>query len=222
MRTKHSTFFAFCLLVAIAAGAFAKRHHRRHDDDSPSGSNFDYYLLSFSWAPSYCASHPTDHSRECRTGGHTAFVLHGLWPQANSGPPPMSCSAAPPVAADTVDHMLNFMPTRGLIQHEWQTHGTCSGLAAQDYFAQVEQAFKKIHLPDQYRSLDHEEQFDVPDIERAFANANGAPPQAFRISCHGGDLVSVEVCLDKSLQFQGCTGSVRECPAGQVDMRPPR
>jgi ribonuclease T2 len=221
MRSKYSTFFALCLLVALAAAAFAK-HHRRHDDDSQSGGNFDYYLLSLSWAPNYCARHPTDRSSECTTGEHMAFVLHGLWPQANSGPPPMSCSTAPPVAAATVDHMLNFLPSRGLIQHEWQKHGTCSGLSAQDFFTQVEQAFRKVHVPDPYRSLDHEQQFDVPDIEKTFAHVNAAPPQAFRISCHGGDLVSVEVCLDKNLQFQSCTQSVRDCPLGQVDMRPPQ
>ena len=208
--------------VLLCAPFVLAKHHHRHDDDSSSGGNFDYYLLSLSWAPNYCAGHPTDHSSECRTGGHTAFVLHGLWPQANSGPPPMSCSTASPVATDTVDHMMNFMPSRSLIQHEWQKHGTCTGLAAQDYFSQVEQAFRKIHVPDPYRSLDHEQQADVSDIEKTFADVNSAPPQAFRISCHGGDLVSVEVCLDKNLQFQSCTRSVRECPVGQVDMRPPQ
>jgi ribonuclease T2 len=209
-----------CLLLAPLA--FAKKHHRYRDDESQSGGSFDYYLLSLSWAPNYCAGHPADHSSECRTGGHTAFVLHGLWPQANSGPPPMSCSTAPPVAADTVDHMLNFMPSRGLIQHEWQKHGTCSGLSARDYFAQVEQTFKRVRVPDQYRNPDRERQLEVADIEKQFAEANGAPPQAFRISCHGSDLVSVEVCLDKHLQFQSCTQSVRECPVRQVELRPPQ
>ena len=66
---------------------------RRRGQDA---GQFDYYLLALSWAPNYCAGHPSDHSSECRIGGHTAFVLHGLWPQANSGPPPMSCSTAPP------------------------------------------------------------------------------------------------------------------------------
>ena len=88
-----------CALLYLTPSAFAKHHHRHHDDDAASGGNFDYYLLALSWAPNYCAGHPTDHSSECRIGGHTAFVLHGLWPQANSGAPPMSCSTASPVAS---------------------------------------------------------------------------------------------------------------------------
>ncbi len=134
----------------------------------------------------------------------------------------MSCSTASPVASNTVDHMLNYMPSRGLIQHEWQKHGTCTGLSAQDYFAKLEQAFKSVHVPEQYPRLDREQQFDVKDLEKSFADANHAPLEAFRVSCHAGDLVSLEVCVDKNLQYQSCTQSVRECPVNQVDLRPPQ
>jgi ribonuclease T2 len=214
------TSAALCLLLSLVPSAFAKHHH--HHSDSEGTGQFDYYLLSLSWAPNYCAGHPSDHSRECRIGGHQAFVLHGLWPQASRGQPPMSCSNGSPVAADTVDHMLNFMPSRSLIQHEWQKHGTCTGLSAQDYFVQAEQAFTHVQLPPQYRSLDHEQQFSVPDVEKSFAEANHAPLEAFRVSCHAGDLVSLEVCVDKNLQYRSCTESVRECPVNQVDIRPPQ
>ena len=210
-----------CTFLFLAPSAFAKRHHH-HNDSEASGGQFNYYLLALSWAPNYCAGHPNDHSSECKIGGHKGFVLHGLWPQAGSGQPPMSCTSASPVAAATVDHMLQFMPSRGLIQHEWEKHGTCSGLSAQDYFAQAEQAFTHVRVPPQYQGLDHEQRFEVPDLEKSFAEANHAPLQAFRVSCHAGDLVSLEVCVDKNLQYRGCTQSVRECPVSQVDMRPPQ
>jgi ribonuclease T2 len=209
-----------CILLSLTPLAFAKHHH--HHNDPGGGGQFDYYLLALSWAPNYCADHPSDHSSECKIGGHKDFVLHGLWPQASSGPPPMSCSGASPVAAATVDHMLQFMPSRSLIQHEWEKHGTCSGLSAQDYFAQAEQAFTHVQVPQQYRSLSQEQQFAVPDLEKSFAEANHAPVEAIRVSCHGRDLVSLEVCVDKNLQYRSCTQSVHECPVSQVDMRPPR
>lgn len=218
----HFLSAILCVLFCVAPSAFAKHHRHHKEDGSQSGGAFDYYLLALSWAPNYCAGHPSDHSSECKLGGHTAFVLHGLWPQSSSGAPPMSCSAASPVATATVDHMLNYMPSRGLIQHEWQKHGTCSGLSAQDYFAKVEQAFKDVHVPEQYPKLDHEQQISLSDLEKSFAEANHAPPQAFRVSCHAGELVSLEVCVDKNLQYRSCTQSVRECPVNQVNMRPPQ
>ncbi len=218
---RRITSALLCLLLSLTSSAFAKHHHRHNDAGTGTGQ-FDYYLLALSWAPNYCAGHPSDHSSECQAGGHKAFVLHGLWPQAGSGPPPMSCSAASPVAAATVDHMLNFMPSRGLIQHEWEKHGTCTGLSAQDYFAQAEQAYTHVQVPQQYQSLNHEQQVSVPGLEKSFAEANHAPLGAIRVSCHAGKLVSLEVCVDKNLQYRSCTESVRECPVSQIDMRPPQ
>ena len=77
-------------------------------------------------------------------------------------------------------------------------------------------------VPPQYSSLNHEQQFNVADLEKSFAEANHAPLEAFRVSCHAGELVSLEVCVDKNLQYRSCTQSVRECPVNQVDMRPPQ
>ncbi|HSS95928.1 MAG TPA: hypothetical protein VLK33_02800 [Terriglobales bacterium] len=210
-RVVSSGFLCFLLLIATSAEA-RKKHH--------APPEFDYYLLSLSWAPNYCASHPSDHSSECAAGNHTAFVLHGLWPQSDNGAPPMSCSPASPVAKNIVDHMLQFMPSRGLIQHEWEKHGTCSGLSAADYFAKVEQAFKNVQIPHDYRDLKQNKTFDLVDIESSFSSKNHAPRNAFRISCHAGDLVGLEVCLNKNLEYQACTQSVRECPSSQVLMRP--
>ena len=206
----------FCISILLTPWANAKKKHPKQP------THFDYYLLSLSWAPNFCASHPGDRSTECTSGNHTAFVLHGLWPQSNSGAPPMACAPASPVAKNIVDHMLELMPTRALVQHEWEKHGTCSGLTAADYFARVEQAFKRIKVPAQYPRITQDQKFGVSDVESTFAGENHAPDGAFRISCHGGDLVGLEVCLSKDLEFQACTKTVRECPESQVLLRPPR
>jgi ribonuclease T2 len=116
--------------------------------------------------------------------------------------------------------MQQYYPSRGMIQHEWSTHGTCSGLTASDYFSKVEQAFNAVRIPDQFRNLDRSQAFDVKDVEQSFAAANNAPAGAFRVSCHSGELVAVEVCLNKDLQYQACTASARECSTRQVLMRP--
>src|ERR1044071_7783023 len=202
-----------CLLLLVAPFAEAKKKHHKPPE-------FDYYLLSLSWAPNFCASHPSDHSSECSAGNHAAFVLHGLWPQSKTGAPPMSCAPASPVAKSIVDPMLQYMPTRNLIQHEWEKHGTCSGLSAADYFAKVEQAFKSVRVPHDYPDLKQNKTFSIADVESSFASDNHAPKDAFRISCHAGDLVGLEVCLNKNLEYQACTRTVRECPGSQVLMRP--
>jgi ribonuclease T2 len=114
---KRKMSFLLVLFLVLAAGPAEAKRHKKSGGEKTTESRFDYYLLSLSWAPNYCAGHPGDHSSECKTGGHTAFVLHGLWPQSDNGAPPMSCAPARPVAASIVNHMLEFMPSSGLIQH---------------------------------------------------------------------------------------------------------
>jgi ribonuclease T2 len=211
------TLTAMLLCICLAPAASARKHHR-HDAAGGENKEFDYYLLALSWAPNYCASHPHDHSREC--SAYASFVLHGLWPQSENGAPPMDCGQAGPPSAETVEHMLNFMPSRGLIQHEWSKHGTCSGLSADDYFQNVERAFTSVRVPESYRSLSHEAQVKVSDLEQAFAVENRAANDAFRTSCHDGELVGIEVCLDKNLKYRSCTRSARECPVQEVRVRP--
>jgi ribonuclease T2 len=208
------------VLVLLLISSLAARKHHPQSPDNPS--TFDYYLLSLSWAPTYCAAHPDDNSTECRPGEHKTFVLHGLWPQSQSGAPPENCGNARPVSQQIVRHMLAYFPSAGLVQHEWAKHGTCSSLSAGDYFAKVEQAFQALQVPDAYRNVDQQTTVSRHDIEANFASANHAPEAAFRLSCHNGELVSAEACMSKSLQFQACSQSVRECPANQVTLLPPR
>src|SRR5579871_5447196 len=107
------------LALLFSSALFAKHHHR---EQSESTGSFDFYVLSLSWAPNYCSDHPADHSSECQAGAHKTLVLHGLWPQAESGAPPMSCGGSP-AAENLVDYMANYYPSRSLVQHEWQEHG---------------------------------------------------------------------------------------------------
>ena len=91
----------------------------------------------------------------------------------------LSCAPARPVASDIVQHMMEYFPDKGLIQHEWAKHGTCSGLTSAQYFGKVEQAFKAVQVPDRYKKLNHSQQISVHDVEQEFAQANNSPPKPF-------------------------------------------
>lgn len=209
-------------VLVCLAGSFCAAVRGRRKPAHQSQATFDYYLLALSWAPNYCAEHPNDRSVECRPGNHAAFVLHGLWPQSNHGKPPMNCAPARPVSSAIVRHMLQYFPSKGLIQHEWEKHGTCSGLSAADYFARAEQAFEQVKLPDQYKNLSRDQMLAVGDIEENFAAGNHAPSDAFRVSCHNKDLAGVEVCLTRDLKYRSCGETARECGVTPVLVRAPR
>jgi ribonuclease T2 len=207
------------LLVASLGGSLHAQHRRSYADNAPG--SFDYYLLTLSWAPEFCATHSGNaSSSECDPKRHYGFVVHGLWPENNNGSYPQHCGSAQPVSQSIVQELLPIIPDRGLIQHEWATHGTCSGLDAQNYFGNVEKAFHQLQIPPEYRAPSQPIQASPADIEQKFAAANHAPSGAFRVSCSGSEFVAVEACLTKDLQYRQCGSGLRDCRASEVEIRP--
>lgn len=88
---------------------------------SSSRSHFDYYLLSLTWTPTFCASHS---SPQCAASA--GFVLHGLWPQHAQRGYPSFCRRVP--AAPMSLAAASAFPSAALAQHEWKKHGSCTGL----------------------------------------------------------------------------------------------
>ena len=130
------------LLAAIPAQA--RRSEHAGPRDSVAGS-FDYYLLSLSVAPSFCALSPANASkRECQTltaddFRQTPLTIHGLWPnlaRVGANRQPQDCDGPPFELSDGVQSELrHYMPAGpGLARYEWRKHGTCSGLSAHSYF----------------------------------------------------------------------------------------
>ena len=209
-----SALLLLALACSLTGTSLAKSKKKK-------AASFDYYLLTMSWAPQFCATNPKGKSSsECDPKKHYGFVVHGLWPQNNSGSYPHDCGSAQPVSQAIVQQMMPIMPDSGLIQHEWAKHGTCSGLSTQDYFDSIQKAFGNVKIPDEYRSPADMIKDSPTDIEKKFAQANNAPQGAFRISCPNADFAALEVCLTKDLQYQDCATGLKECRAPQVKVDP--
>ena len=177
--------------------------------------SFDYYLLNLSWSPEFCHSHPN--ATEC--AARPAFVLHGLWPQNTDGTWPQNCSNnyGPRNPSDFRD----IYPDSGLLQHEWRTHGTCSGLAPDAFFTAARAAFKSVIIPPTLTQLTTQISLPPEQILGLFTAANPAVPRAsLALSCGNNYLTAVEVCLNKSGQPTDC-GPIRSCRANTVRIPPP-
>jgi len=176
---------------------------------------FDFYLLTLSWSPEYCVTHLS--AAEC--AAHPAFVLHGLWPQNNDGTYPEDCSNAPGPA--NPGQYSDIYPDAGLLAHEWTTHGTCSGLAADAYFQLERQAVHSVAVPKQLSALQSQIQLTPAQIVADFTQANpGVAAGDVAVSCGNNRLTAVEVCLTKDLKAESCS-SVKTCRANVVKVTPP-
>jgi ribonuclease T2 len=212
---------AMLALVALLAAAAAPADARSRGHGEPG--KFDFYVLSLSWSPSFCATPAGPHSPECGARPF-AFVVHGLWPQYERGFPE-SCQVPPPRLARTiVDEMLDLMPAPKLVYHEWDKHGTCSGLDQRDYFDAVRKARAAVKIPGRFDRPQQPLNVAPGEIVDAFVAANqGLGSAGIAIDCDRKYLREIRVCMTRDLQFRECGPSVAQaCRSGSVLMPPVR
>lgn len=221
LSLRRLLFAALLLGLLLPCIAGAKSHKKK----PPKPGTFSYYLLALSYAPDFCNQPQGDKDpRECGVGRHVGFIVHGLWPQGETSRGPVNCGGSAAVPQVVIQATLSYVPTESLIQHEWTTHGTCSGLGAADYFATLRNARDSITLPPDLDQPSQLLQLSPAQIEANVAAANPSfPAAAFRTSCYrDGELQELRACLNKDLPPRPCGESVGECTAEQVTLLPVR
>ena len=114
----------------------------------------------------------------------------------------------------------DIIPTASLVEHEWETHGTCSGLSADDYFREIHTAFAAVKIPANIGQGNDVNGVTPDDLLARFATANpGYPAGSFALSCGNNRLTAIEICLSKDLRPEACEG-VRSCRANVVKVTP--
>ena len=182
---------------------------------------FDLYLLSLSWSPGFCDIEGDRKGKpECRSGSGLGFVVHGLWPQFESGDYPTFC-----------DRSKNFVPSaslaiareiyrdKGLAIGEWRKHGECSGLEPSLYYQAEIGLFHKIKIPPTLASPAAPLRATPAEIALAFATANPGliEPGMVSVSCRRRELQEVRFCLTKDLAFRNCGNAVPDaCGDGEI------
>src|SRR5271170_1266683 len=170
------TFVARATLIAFAIVAAALQQASAQDARQNEAGQFDFYVLSLSWSPSFCAAA----AERGRVRGATlqcgarpySFVVHGLWPQYDKGFPEYCQVPAPRLYRGIVSSMLDLMPAPHLIFNEWDRHGTCSGLTPTAYFDTVRKARAVVKIPPDYVDLKAPLNVTPGAVEDAFIKAN--------------------------------------------------
>jgi ribonuclease T2 len=206
------------LLVLILVGpAAAQRQH--------TPGKFDFYLLALSWSPSFCEQAGDRPNARLQCGARPfSFVVHGLWPQYERGFPESCQNPAPYVDNRIVDGMLDLMPARGLVIHEWRKHGVCAGGSPAAYFETVRKAREAVKIPAEYQGPTRALNVKPDQVEEAFVQANpGMSRAGIAVTCNSTHLSEVRICMTRDLKFRECPGvDRRACARPQVVMPPVR
>src|ERR1700745_593757 len=156
------------ILGSLASAGPASAQDRRQN----TPGEFDYYVLSLSWSPSFCEE-ASERGNENRSQGQCggrpfSFVVHGLWPQYEHGFPEYCQRPSPRLAREIMTSMLDLMPAPGLIYNEWDKHGTCSGLGERAYFETIRKARAAIKIPPDFLQLAEPKTIAPDELEAAF------------------------------------------------------
>jgi ribonuclease T2 len=211
-----------CVFAALGRPAWAQ------DQRQNQPGQFDFYLLSLSWSPSFCAAasergYGRAPSQQCGVRPYS-FVVHGLWPQYERGFPENCQVPSPRLDHRIVSAMLDLMPAPHLIFNEWDKHGTCSGLSQAAYFDTVRRARAAVKIPPEYLSLQEPLNVSPGAVEEAFIKANsGLAHGDLAVECDRRRLTEVRICFSKDLQFRPCPQVARRsCRQDQILMPPVR
>jgi len=170
--------------------------------------DFDFYVMSLSWSPDFCASN--DDPQQCSVGKKLGFVLHGLWPQYTRGYP-ADCSTVK-LPKDAQQKFPNLYPGSSLYVYEWNKHGTCSGLTPIDYMTLAKTLKESIVIPAAYRRPAKAFRTTVNDLKAAFLEANSALSEdALAIQCSGSGrfLQELRVCFSRNGEPVACSKEVQ-------------
>jgi len=198
--------------LCVSGGVEAKSKH--HPPPNQSGK-FDYYVMSLSWSPTFCETHETN--PQCDK--HFGFVLHGLWPQFQAGGYPQHCSTAENLTDAARTLGVTVFPTEDLMVHEWQTHGTCNGSSALDYFNAAKNAHESVSVPPALEPGDKTKTLTGQQLSKLVRDANPAiTAKSLALICGNKELAEVRVCLSKDdLKPRPCGNKVSSsCGTGAV------
>jgi ribonuclease T2 len=210
---------------------FAPSPRYQQENHGSRASEFDYYALAMSWSPTHCATTDRPDEQQCnrRDGRRFAFVLHGLWPQHERGYPEFCPTRDRPfVPQRTIEAMMDVMPSRGLIIHQYRKHGVCSGLEPDRYFDLSRNLFTKVKIPQRFVSPEQQQMVDTSTIVQEFVAANpGLRPDMLAVVCGGSGnrLREIRVCFTKEGTFRTCgtnENQRRLCAAPRVFVPPVR
>ena len=186
------------------------RDNSRRRRRSNIAGEFDYYAMVLSWSPSYCLSIGNKRrDPQCdRRGRRFSFVLHGLWPQYERGwPENCRTRQRPFVENTTIRSMLDIMPSKRLIIHEYKKHGTCSGFGPKGYYQLSRKLYSRIKIPARYVDTKNALFVTPEKLTADFIQANpGLKASHFAISCRRGNkrLREIRFCFARDGSYRDC------------------
>jgi ribonuclease T2 len=167
------------------------------------------YTFALSWSPEFCRTRASDPAQAVQCSGSTGrfgFIVHGLWPEAKSGPAPQWCSLTPRPRPATIRANLCMTPSARLLEHEWAKHGSCMAKSPENYFRVATILWQSLQFPEMER-LSRQEDLTAGELRSAFVALNkGWRADAIGVqTSRTGWLRELQLCYDRKFLPTACS-----------------
>ena len=163
-----AAFALICLSTVVDANSCVDKLDSYSDYDNSverrdiRAERSEYYLLSYSWSPTYCQKLSANSKRagqkdylQCGSGRQFGYILHGLWPQglaSGTTALPRACLGNQgKIVRTDLQPFLCMTPSVWLLQHQYEYHGTCMPDAnlrtPVGYFTRAQTLHRQLTLP---------------------------------------------------------------------------
>ncbi|XP_044591554.1 ribonuclease Oy-like [Cotesia glomerata] len=107
-------------------------------ENSEEHNNFDYFILTQMWPPTFCYSWRLLSSKNtCRLPRKKIWTIHGFWPAITQTSGPNYCSEKWKLNLDLLEEIQQELDTKWIdvknntdphsfLKYEWAKHGTCA------------------------------------------------------------------------------------------------
>ena len=146
------------------------------------------YVFAYSWTPGFCYTTNPSYPGcvDPDPYWNENFTVHGLWPQYDTTGYPSYCSTEsfdPDVPLEIGwDTMITYYPDvkyaesdpdyDSFWEHEWDKHGTCSGLSQYDYFQQAILLTETFATPEVlHKYINTTDSLSTSDLRNAFGGS---------------------------------------------------
>ncbi|MEO1292974.1 MAG: ribonuclease T [Pseudomonadota bacterium] len=187
---------------------------------SRADAPFDFYVMRIVWTPSLCAdSANADPRCEASVGG---FALDGLMPSFEAAQPSFCLQGSTAPSRRYADEMSDIMHSGDWAWYQWKKHGSCSGLAGEEYFDAARRAYASIVSPPSLETLDREVEVPLQAITDTMLQINpDLPVDGISVTCQNGRMHEMVICFDPNLHPRACAPAIRRgCQQDMVNITP--
>jgi len=163
---------------------------------------------------------------DCNSERSDEFVMHGYWPQYDKGwPEDCYTGQRPWIPSAVIEDIISIMPSKELVIHGYNTHGTCTGLAPGSYFEAAHKAYAQVTMPNAFVDPKTQRFVSPDDIETAFMTANDwLENDMIAVTCQRGNLFDLRICFSDEGQPQACGVNINQkrlCPLKRITVTVP-